>query len=346
MWLFSGAPEDPEDETVMEMYGGDELYSAVKSLMHAIRTEDQDAQQDVAHWKIQIAKPCTIRRWSESNLTNGKPLVPLPKENAHLVDLEWTEDEQAKLKTLVERYTSWVASGACRVHRRRLPCFSLVLGNTEDQYDISGQWYNEWPLDTWVDSPIYRWLRDTFLPMLVNEYAEHPEHDKDDASNEALLHEPERLKSTLPHALPLQKAVLFCPLPGQLRHLKWWLAKFFADNLDIFYIFAEMGNDERTEMQLKFQDLQNPSVFITTPKVDGTGLNRTAANHAVISQKFWVLDEQWQAFACISNNPSFRLKHPGVPDSSDGSDGTSYPVTENYTLPVAQATGRVAYSHP
>jgi len=42
---------------------------------------------------------------------------------------------------------------------------------------------------------------------------------------------------------------------------------------------------------------------------------------------------------CISNNSSFRQKHPGVPDGSDGSDGTSYPLTENYTLPVAQATG-------
>ena len=45
----------------------------------------------------------------------------------------------------------------------------------------------------------------------------------------------------------------------------------------------------------------------------------------------------------ISNNSNFRQKHPGVPDCSDGSDGTSYPLTENYTLPVAQATGRVAY---
>jgi hypothetical protein len=44
----------------------------------------------------------------------------------------------------------------------------------------------------------------------------------------------------------------------------------------------------------------------------------------------------------ISNNRSFRLKHPGVPDGSDGSDGKSYPLTENYTLPVAKATGRVA----
>jgi len=40
----------------------------------------------------------------------------------------------------------------------------------------------------------------------------------------------------------------------------------------------------------------------------------------------------------ISNNRSFRLKHLGVPDGSDGSDGTSYPLTENYTLPVALHT--------
>ena len=57
MWLFSGAPEDPEDETVMEMHDADALYSTVKSLMHAILTEDQDAQQDAAHRLIQIAKP-------------------------------------------------------------------------------------------------------------------------------------------------------------------------------------------------------------------------------------------------------------------------------------------------
>jgi len=103
MWLFSGVPEDPQDKTVMEMHAADALYSAVKSLMHAIWTEDQDAQQDAAHRMFQIAKPWTIRRWSESKLVNGKPLVRILKENAHLVDLEWNEDEQAKLKTLVER---------------------------------------------------------------------------------------------------------------------------------------------------------------------------------------------------------------------------------------------------
>jgi hypothetical protein len=175
----------------------------------------------------------------------------------------------------------------------------LVLGDTEDQNDVSGQWYNEWPLNTWMDSPIFRWLTDTFLPLLVNAPAEYPKPDADEASNEALLPEPERYDSALPCAPPPQKTVLFCPLPGQVRHLKWWLTKFFVDHLDIFYMYAEMGNDERTDMQLKFLDSPNPSVFVTTPKVGGTGLNLTAANHAVITQKFWVLNEQQQAFARV-----------------------------------------------
>jgi len=171
-----------------------------------------------------------------------------------------------------------------------------VLGDTKDHNDVSGQWHDEWPLDTWVESPIYRWLRETFWPMLVKEPAEYPEPDQDDASRETLLPE-ERNKNALPSAPPPHKAVLFCPFPGQVCHLKWWLTKFFADNVDIFHMYAEMGNDECTEMQLKFQDSQNPSVFITTPKVGGTGLNLTAANHAVITQKFWVLNKQWPAFA-------------------------------------------------
>ena len=168
-----------------------------------------------------------------------------------------------------------------------------------DRNDVSGQWYNQWRFDTWVDSPIFRWLRDTFLPMLVKEPVEYPEPDEDKASNKALLHKPERNKCTLPSALPPQKAVLFCPLPGQVRNSMWLRTKFFADHLDIFYMYAEMGNDECAEMQLKFQDSPNLNVFVTTPKVGGTDLNLTAGNQAVITQKLWVLNEQWQAFARV-----------------------------------------------
>ena len=52
MWLFSGAPADPEDKAVIDKHGAEELYSAVKSLMDAIRTEPQDAHQDAAQRMI------------------------------------------------------------------------------------------------------------------------------------------------------------------------------------------------------------------------------------------------------------------------------------------------------
>jgi len=74
-------------------------------------------------------------------------------------------------------------------------------------------------------------------------------------------------------------------------------------------MFAEMCNDERTEMQLKFPDSPNPSVFVTTLKVGGTGLNLTVANYAVITQKFWVLNEQCQAFAWVVRLGQNRVPH-------------------------------------
>jgi hypothetical protein len=61
-------------------------------------------------------------------------------------------------------------------------------------------------------------------------------------------------------------------------------------------------------MQLKFQDSPNPSVFVNTPKVGGTCLNLTATNHAVITGKYWVLNEQRESFARV-----FRLGKNRVP---------------------------------
>jgi DNA/RNA endonuclease YhcR with UshA esterase domain len=116
MWLFSCTPEDPENDTVMEKHSTEALYLTVKSLMHAIWTQDEPDQQDAAHQMIQIGKRWMIRRWLEFNLANVKPHVWITKENAHLVDFEWTEADQAKLKTLVERYTSWGTLEAWRVH--------------------------------------------------------------------------------------------------------------------------------------------------------------------------------------------------------------------------------------
>jgi len=269
MWLLSGAPDDPEDETVKEQHSPDALYSSVKCLMHAIRTEDEEAQQDAAHQMVQIVKPWMIMRWSESKLANRKSLVRVPKLNAHLIHLEWTEDGQAKLIALVERFTSRGALWAWSIPCWQLPCFPFVWGVTEDRNDPSGQWYDEWVLDTWVDSPIIRRPSETFLPMLINEHAEYPKPDEDNPLGGALLPEQDRHNNALPNAPPPQHAVLVCPLPGQVLHLKWWLRKYIADHVDIFHMYAEMGNDERTEMQLRFQDAPNPFLFLLTPKWAG-----------------------------------------------------------------------------
>jgi hypothetical protein len=83
-------------------------------------------------------------------------------------------------------------------------------------------------------------------------------------------------------------------------------------------MYAEMGNDERTEMQLKFQDSRNPSVFVTTPKVGWTGLYLTAANHAVITQKFWVLNKQQQAFARVVRLGQNRVPHTWLLNTGPG----------------------------
>jgi len=84
--------------------------------------------------------------------------------------------------------------------------------------------------------------------MLVKEPAEYPKLDEEIASYEALPHERECNKRTLPHAPPAQNSVLFCSRPGQVHHLKWRLTQFFPDHLDIVYMYAEMGNDEHTDM--------------------------------------------------------------------------------------------------
>jgi SNF2 family DNA or RNA helicase len=64
-------------------------------------------------------------------------------------------------------------------------------------------------------------------------------------------------------------------------------------------MYVEMGYNECTDMQLKYQDSPNPSLFIPTSKVGGTGLKLTAANHVEITQKFWVWNEQWQVGAQV-----------------------------------------------
>jgi len=44
MWLFSGTPDDSQDDTVIEKDGAEALHYTVKSLMDAISAAAEEAQ--------------------------------------------------------------------------------------------------------------------------------------------------------------------------------------------------------------------------------------------------------------------------------------------------------------
>ena len=134
------------------------------------------------------------------------------------------------------------------------------------------------------------------MPMLVNEHAVHANCNQDGPLRQALLLKQERHENALP-STPCQKKVeVICLLTGHVRHLKWWLTKYLTEQMHIFNICADIGNNENAQFQLKLQDLQIHAVFITTPNVGGTGPNLSASHHAVIAQKVRVLNEKWEAF--------------------------------------------------
>jgi hypothetical protein len=84
--------------------------------MTAVQNKDEQAQQYALHWMIWITKPWMIQQWAESTLSNGKPLVQILHDNTHPIHLEWTEDQQAHMETLVEWYTLCGASRECSIH--------------------------------------------------------------------------------------------------------------------------------------------------------------------------------------------------------------------------------------
>jgi hypothetical protein len=95
-------------------------------------------------------------------------------------------------------------------------------------------------------------------------------------------------------------------------------------------MYAEMGTDEPSEMQLKFHDSPIPSVLATTPKVCGTGLHFTAANHAIITQRFCVLNEQREAFALVVRLGQHRVPHTRL--LSTGRSGYDNRVSDLHQL--------------
>ena len=101
---------------------------------------------------------------------------------------------------------------------------------------------------------------------------------------------------------------MFCLLPGQVRHVQWWL-RHNVSQVHLVRMLSDNSPDNRTELMNEFQNTVRYAVFLTTTKVGGIGLNLVAANHAVILQKPWVLNEQHQAFGRIVRLGQARQPH-------------------------------------
>ena len=74
-------------------------------------------------------------------------------------------------------------------------------------------------------------------------------------------------------------------------------------------MLSEDSADNRTKLMNEFPSTGRCTVFLTTTKVVRTRLNLISANHAVILQKLWVLNEQRQAFGRIVHLGQTRQTH-------------------------------------
>jgi len=97
--IFSDTTNDPENHTAIEQDGAVTLTSAAKYLIHAIWMDDNEHQQGATYWIIQIANLWMMWNRSKPNLANANHFIRLPKQNVHLIHLEWTVAGEVQLKT-------------------------------------------------------------------------------------------------------------------------------------------------------------------------------------------------------------------------------------------------------
>jgi len=107
--------------------------------------------------------------------------------------------------------------------------------------------------------------------MVVNKPGGNPEHNKDIMSKEVLFQEQERNKNALRSGPPPHKGAIFHVLSNEVHHSKWQLTKYFTYNVEIFHLYAEMGNNDHPAMHLRFLDALNLSQFVTAPNHSQTG---------------------------------------------------------------------------
>ena len=290
-WLFA-IPEVAEDPDAVAKHGPAALEKAIMDIQYAVYKDlSAHEQQAAAQSMIDVFRPWTIHRYTESKLASGAPLISIPTKIIHQVLLEWTAEEQECLATTIGRQQQQTLTEehgvAWRVHRWQLASFSFLLQEEGDHHgDDERKWREEWEPTNFDKGPIFRWLQG-FMNDLVTKSATIP----------LLNDRAEQFETPVPSPLR-QKALVFSLLPGQVQHIQWWL-RHYISQVHLVQMLSDDSPDNCTELMNEFQTTARCAVFLTTIKVGGTGLNLVAANHTVILQKPWVLNEQHHAFGRI-----------------------------------------------
>jgi len=264
-WLFSQVT----DQNELDNHGPRQLDSVIARAKRGhITLEEAYAQiRDIA-W------PWTIRRWGESKDANGQPLVGIPELVQHDVRLQYTNAEANVIDEWIQdaRGDRWNAVQTV-LHEWRLACLSMDLPDNDVSSDesVDGRvtYRQDWDSDNFHGGPALRWLS-TFIS---------------------------RLCGSIEGGAP-NKVVIFAPLPGQASYINWYLRTFHVNIHTILY-HSGLVSRNRDALLQEFSTIHAPAALILTPALGGTGLNLVSANHVVIMQKFWNLNEQRQAVARI-----------------------------------------------
>lgn len=212
--------------------------------------------------------PWTIRRWGETKNSDGSSLVRIPDLATNEVRLKYKPDESKWLMDWVrKKKENEKDKFQAAIHDWRLVCLSA---NLEFDTFRDGKYRSTWDPVTFSGGPFFRWLKGTLLPILQK----------------------------VPKNGPPNKAVIFAPLPGHTYLLNWWFKQYYP-KVNCFHYFSLLNRKDRSAMIKNFGRADTTSVLILTPALGGTGLNLVMANHVVIAQKFWNLNEQRQAVGRI-----------------------------------------------
>ena len=272
-WLFSKIDKD-----VCGQHGPERLHEVLAA------AQAGTIEMDEVYLSLKTtAHPWMIRRWAETKGADGKPLVAKEEHVIEDVRLAYTIDELVRFYSYITNLKAERSDHISTViHEWRLACLSMSLAENdtvyrdgEDQY----QYRQSWDCESYHAGPAIRWLKKKLVPILLGEPA---------------------------NGSP-NTAVVFTPLPGQAWFVHWYLETFHSQ-LKSFIYHSGMSLPDRSNLIEKFPKIESPATLVLTSTLGGTGLNLVAANHIVIMQKFWVLNEQRQAIGRID-----RLGQPRKP---------------------------------